>query len=309
MRADVMTRMTHRCAWVALAAGWLALLSRLPGDRWLPAAVISYGSPWLLTGAAGLAAFFLLRPSWKWLALPVLGFAVQAGWRSLDPGKGTAAAVPAFTAATWNAAHCLAAHPQHWDFPADLTVITETGDFDGEGGGRTSTLDDFRSRHPGMEWQRYGDGLTLGVRGRILAHESFGDPRYLRCVRAEVVTAGGHAIDVILVDIRSQPWLSRRPSLEAIFEKACRGRPTLVMGDFNTPAESMLLDKATAGRFLAAHESPVRGFRETWPWGIPLLTLDQIWAGGGLVPVSHRKEIRHSDHAYVEAVIGRAGPG
>ena len=294
--------------WLFLLAGWLGMLSRWPGDRWTATAIVHYASPWLLIGAAGLAAFLRLQPSWKWLALPVLGFATQAGWRSLDPATAPGRAAPTFTAATWNAARTLARHPEHWRFNADVTVITETGPFHGEGGRARARWDDFTRRHPDLAWQRFGNGLTLGVRGRILGHEALGDPGFLRCVRAEVELASGPALDVILVDIRSQPWLSRKAPLRTVFREAFRGRPTLVMGDFNTPADSHLLEQAVAGRLKPAHESATPGFRETWPWGIPLLTLDQIWTGGGLTPLSLHKEIRHSDHAFVEAVIGLPNP-
>lgn len=298
-----MKRLSEICSRALLLGGGLALLARLPDDRWLPAAVLVYGTPWLVMGGLGMACFLLLRPSWKWLALPLLGFAVQGAWKSLNPMATSPPGRAGLTVANWNAARKLAQHPEHWNFPADITVITETGPFADGPGDAGSSWSSFLARDPGISWQAFGEGLTLGVRGRILDHEKFGDARFLRCVRTEVETRNGLRLDVILVDIRSQPWLSRRPALEAIFQQALRDRPTLVMGDFNTPAESLLLKSAVNGHLHPAHDFPVSGFRETWPWGLPLLTLDQIWTGGGLRPLSTRKEIRHSDHQYVESIL------
>jgi hypothetical protein len=45
------------------------------------------------------------------------------------------------------------------------------------------------------------------------------------------------------------------------------------------------------------------GFRETWPYGIPLWTLDQIWTGPGWETLTAGHARYGSDHAKVNVAL------
>ena len=78
---------------------------------------------------------------------------------------------------------------------------------------------------------------------------------------------------------------------------------TVVMGDFNTPLESVHLEPMRA-HFEEVMDGPHRGFRETWFFTLPLLSLDHIWLSRDLEPVfATRRLTLASDHAPVIATF------
>ena len=78
---------------------------------------------------------------------------------------------------------------------------------------------------------------------------------------------------------------------------------TIILGDFNVPFESKFLD-SIKNNFNHAFNEKGNGFRETWFWNIPLLSLDHIWVSKDL-KVLKTKKIRtfKSDHNMLKTVI------
>jgi endonuclease/exonuclease/phosphatase family metal-dependent hydrolase len=74
------------------------------------------------------------------------------------------------------------------------------------------------------------------------------------------------------------------------------------LGDFNTPPESRWY-RPWEGTLTLANNSPHRGFRETWAFGLPLLTLDQIWYGKGWLATWTEHSRHGSDHVRVKAYL------
>ena len=113
----------------------------------------------------------------------------------------------------------------------------------------------------------------------------------------------GHLLTILQVDVAPQPFRRR---IYAFTELAAIIRPhlgenVLVLGDFNTPRESVSLDPLRA-EMTQAFESAGDGLAETWPMPLPVLSLDQIWSGRRLRPVwcEHGYSAR-SDHRAVIA--------
>ena len=69
-----------------------------------------------------------------------------------------------------------------------------------------------------------------------------------------------------------------REVVERVFELAREtpDLPTIVMGDFNTPIDSVWFDGARDD-FTHAFEQAGRGMLTTWPAPAPLLAIDHIW--------------------------------
>jgi endonuclease/exonuclease/phosphatase (EEP) superfamily protein YafD len=93
--------------------------------------------------------------------------------------------------------------------------------------------------------------------------------------------AKDRALTLLLVDFEIRLRENRSRAFAQLDEliAAHRDEPLIVMGDFNTPRESVHFDSwrremrepfATAGH----------GFAETWPIPLPVLALDQMWLGG-----------------------------
>ncbi len=78
---------------------------------------------------------------------------------------------------------------------------------------------------------------------------------------------------------------------------------TILLGDFNIPLESTLL-KLIEVNFNNAFAEKGNGFRETWFWNIPLLSLDQIWVSKDLKILKTEKiSTFKSDHSMLKTYI------
>ena len=109
---------------------------------------------------------------------------------------------------------------------------------------------------------------------------------------------------MLLVDISAQLNQSRRRPLLELAQLAVKlsDRPLIIMGDFNTPDDSILLEPLMAHFRLAMREQGT-GFTATWPIPLPVLTLDQIWVNEFVdVWECHNSWSRLSDH---RPILGR----
>lgn len=93
------------------------------------------------------------------------------------------------------------------------------------------------------------------------------------------VDCRGTPLRILVCDVGSNPFRSRKPTLDAITAAADKlaDSPALVLGDFNTPHDSRCFDglrKSYRNAFLTAGS----GYLATWPIPLPVLSLDQIWA-------------------------------
>ena len=113
------------------------------------------------------------------------------------------------------------------------------------------------------------------------------------------VSAPQGAVRLVLVDVWAEPLFPRKRSLEEALSYAEGGRRCLIMGDFNTPSESVWFTPYRA-KMSDVLEAGGRGFRETWFWRLPLLSLDHTWAGHDWRILEAQKINRwSSDHAAI----------
>jgi endonuclease/exonuclease/phosphatase family metal-dependent hydrolase len=149
----------------------------------------------------------------------------------------------------------------------------------------------------------FSDGnLLLLVRGEIVQTES--GPLADGGVFAQhEVRVRGRAFRVLQIDLEARPTHSRRAPLAALAEKvrALEARPLIVLGDFNTPRDSVHFAPLRR-EVVNAFEKAGFGLGDTWPMPLPVLSLDQIWCGRGLAPLfcEHYGTVR-SDHRPVVA--------
>lgn len=92
------------------------------------------------------------------------------------------------------------------------------------------------------------------------------------------VSVDGEEFTIVLVDISANLTLSRRQPLQELAKlvEQLSDRPLVIMGDFNTPDDSVLLEPLRKHCRLAFRERGA-GYAATWPMPIPVLTLDQVW--------------------------------
>lgn len=91
---------------------------------------------------------------------------------------------------------------------------------------------------------------------------------------------------LIVVDVWHDLHRSRGPALDALAERveAFEGEPLVILGDFNTPPESVHFERLRR-TFSNVFEMYGDGCNATWPTPIPLLALDQVWCSQRLEAV------------------------
>lgn len=285
---------------LATASAVCALTIR---DAIVPSSVIFFGVPWLLRiGLLGIA-WLLLRPISRKLLLGIAFLFVGSlfeGSRSFQWSSPPPALTGAFKVTLWNCGRNLWKMPREWPVLVEpdtkLVVIIEAGPFPEDSWQR------FTAMHPDLTWEKLEGGIVVGVRGRLIDTTSFGDAGRFRCHRVKV-RIDGMDYSVLAIDIPSQPWLLREPYLDRI-RKVAPNERCLILGDFNTPPTARGFD-SWKDPFTLANDSGRKGFQETWLYGLPVLTLDQLWLSRDLRNVSTTKTpTLRSDHVRMTFEVG-----
>lgn len=110
----------------------------------------------------------------------------------------------------------------------------------------------------------------------------------------------GPAFPVVVADVTPHFFHSREQQLAEALAQSQDRSDAIIVGDFNTPLESAMLDGYRA-RFENALEVGGTGFRETWPMGLPLLSIDHVWIGKDWEVIEAKKIwcLTGSDHAAI----------
>jgi endonuclease/exonuclease/phosphatase family metal-dependent hydrolase len=90
-------------------------------------------------------------------------------------------------------------------------------------------------------------------------------------------------LHVIVVDVAYMPGTSRSGPFRDLNQLLATldGEPVLLIGDFNTPTDSVFVEPLRA-RFLNAFEWAGQGYVATWPIPLPVLAIDQAWFNAGV---------------------------
>lgn len=115
---------------------------------------------------------------------------------------------------------------------------------------------------------------------------------------------------VVVADVFAHLLHSRRGQLQEVLALAQDRSDALLVGDFNTPLESVFFQPWRV-RYRQVFETSGNGLAETWPLGLPLLSLDQVWVGPDwqVIGVEKLWRVRDSDHAALWVVLRRGGGG
>lgn len=115
-------------------------------------------------------------------------------------------------------------------------------------------------------------------------------------------TAG---INFYAVDAAGSTDVPREWGLTYINKSIKEKNNTIVLGDFNTPYESIHL-KQIKKDFNHAFSKKGNGFKETWFYNLPLLCLDYIWVSKDLKILKADKIFStKSDHSMLKTVVKR----
>jgi hypothetical protein len=110
-------------------------------------------------------------------------------------------------------------------------------------------------------------------------------------------------INFYAVDVSGSMDVPREWELTFVNEYVEQKTQTILLGDFNVPFESKFLD-SIKNNFNHAFNEKGNGFRETWFWNIPLLSLDHIWVSKDLKVLKTEKiGTFKSDHNMLKTFI------
>jgi len=287
---------------LALAACLAPLAVRLLfRDRVPGLAALTYATPVCLLAAAATAAFAL-----AWL-LGRRRTASLAGGIALGLAVWTVAANVSVHAAAqsgryrgllWNVENGsrgwerVAKHVQRHD--PDVAAFIELG------ANPVTREAALAGALPGRQLFWWSDGLGLAVRGRII------DARYLSLGHGSQaglahVELDGRLLTVVVVHPRSTPTEPRAEVFAALERElgTLRGEPLLVMGDFNTPSDSVFFDPLRRD-LSSAFETAGTGYAASWPMPLPVLAIDQVWTNDSVrVRSCHLAGSSASDHRLV----------
>ncbi|MCF8273037.1 MAG: endonuclease/exonuclease/phosphatase family protein [Flavobacteriaceae bacterium] len=113
-------------------------------------------------------------------------------------------------------------------------------------------------------------------------------------------TAG---LNFYAVDATGSPDVPKEWGLTYINKSIKEKNNTIVLGDFNVPYESVYL-KQLKTDFNQAFNKKGNGFRETWVYNIPLLSLDHIWVSKDLKILKTKKlYTTKSDHSMLKTFV------
>ncbi|MEW4530574.1 endonuclease/exonuclease/phosphatase family protein [Maioricimonas sp. JC845] len=306
----------HLRRWLRRVTGTVSLLLAVAGlvlhgtvrDHWIATSLVFYALPPIIIALfAGLA----LLAYWRDLSsrivrtVAVAGFLLVAGWSqscSWRTGPDVSIAEEDIRVVFWNTRHLAAGSERIaravGQFDADIIALCEAGPATEE----QRAL--WRNACPGYDVTFLGNEMMVLTRGTSGDSATFNLSNHTEVRQLEVVLPEG-CVTCLLVDVASSPMFPRRQALKelAAIADAASDRPLLILGDFNTPSDSVLFGPLRDGHDNAFEEAG-RGFRPTWPVPLPVLDLDQIWT-------NRKVEIREcgigwwwvSDHRPVHVLV------
>jgi endonuclease/exonuclease/phosphatase (EEP) superfamily protein YafD len=176
----------------------------------------------------------------------------------------------------WNAAHNkkageIVGYINRFD--ADLIGIVEAGTTSK----KSRSL--WKNAFPSYNVEILAGEMAFITKGEVLSKESgyLGRRGRFNLLKVEL---NGKQFHVLLVDLDGDPLRSRAPAFEPLSKmiRAYSQANLIVMGDFNTPLDSVLFESFR--QYLThAFESGGNGFAATWPIPLPVLAIDHIWVG------------------------------
>ena len=274
-----------------------------------PLAVFYYATPWPVLAVLGFIAASLWMEKRR-LALACLAAGVFSAvmWVTESYERNPQSNEPQdLRVVSWNAEHSKDALPQIIEhargFDADILGITETESTHAEDAVR------WRSAFPGHTVATLPGYMLFITRGEITGTLSGSLARRGRFNLVRV-KFGERPAQVLVVEFDANPLRSRRPPFVELQRTIANlpNEPIILMGDFNTPRESIYYGRSL-NDLQNAFDIGGEGFAETWPVPLPLLSLDHIFVSKTLRVLRCRHGSSLSDHRPVIADLAWPSAG
>lgn len=171
----------------------------------------------------------------------------------------------------------------------DVLVLVEHGEFQ---------VKEFQQKYPNYNFYRSVRGISIFSKTPMkIIYET--TSKY----QSNFINFETQGVNFYAVDVSASIDVPREWELGFVNTLIQETKNTVVLGDFNVPYESMYFDNIKAN-FNHAFTEKGNGFRETWFWNIPLLSLDHIWVSKDLeILKAEKKATFKSDHSMVKTYI------
>ncbi len=171
----------------------------------------------------------------------------------------------------------------------DVLVLVEDGVYN---------LEDFKLKYPKYYFHESIRGISIFSKTPLKILDEITSNHKTNIINFEV-----DGICFYAVDVSASMDVPRSWELSFVNEYIKIKEKTVLLGDFNIPFESKFLTNIKAN-FNHAFNKKGNGFRETWFWNIPLLSLDHIWVSKDLKILKTEKvNTWKSDHSMLKVFI------
>ena len=171
----------------------------------------------------------------------------------------------------------------------DVMVLVES---------KPNNIKEFQSKYPEYYFYKSNLGIYIFSK-RPVQIENEVTSKY----NSTVINFKSYGINFYAVDVTGSTDVPRNWELDFVNELIKENKNTIVLGDFNVPFESKNLNKIKS-TFNHAFNEKGNGFRETWFWNLPLLSLDHIWVSKDLKILKTEKiNTFKSDHSMIKTII------
>jgi len=155
-------------------------------------------------------------------------------------------------------------------------------------------ISELKNKLPKYTFLKLKNEMCIGVKGKIdSVYNRYIEDKYM--FNYVIANIESKRTKILIADVSASPFFNKKESLKAILDFSIANEIDIIVGDFNTPYESIHF-KDYHKAYNSLHDYG-NGFTATWPFGIPLLELDQIWLNKKYKPEQLKKEqYSKSDH-------------
>jgi endonuclease/exonuclease/phosphatase (EEP) superfamily protein YafD len=145
-------------------------------------------------------------------------------------------------------------------------------------------------------FKKIGSDLLVGTKREIIKITNFDSDHFFKYGEIKV-KINSKTYNLYIVDIfANQPYFRKR-ILDSLYKNIDLENNNIILGDFNTPYESIHLEIFKQSFWNAEREAG-SGFIASWPDKYHLLQIDHIWSSKSIVPVfSSNESTDISDHS------------
>lgn len=144
----------------------------------------------------------------------------------------------------------------------------------------------LRNALPDYQFRTLYGTMLIGVKGTI-DEIVFQDASDVYKFNYLTTTINQKQVRILLADIYAGPLLNKEIPLGIIRDFTKKHKVDVLLGDFNTPYESVFFkDFKSDFKSFHAYSS---GMTATWPVPIPVMEIDQIWLDNALQPIELQK--------------------